>query len=136
MFIRFIPATTTCWHDFTAVLLSLHQGTASEATLISLLAARCRMVKRMQASNPQMSEYEIVSKLVSYTSKYVSTQTSVLPLPMVYLKIVLFFQFRYKLWIKLVALLNHSRFDCYSLRQRASEVAQRASEVAARCDLV
>lgn len=52
----------------------LRQGTASEATLIALLAARCKTIKRMQASNPQLSESEIFSKLVSYTSTYVSTQ--------------------------------------------------------------
>uniref|UniRef100_A0A674MV00 Aromatic-L-amino-acid decarboxylase n=1 Tax=Takifugu rubripes TaxID=31033 RepID=A0A674MV00_TAKRU len=46
------------------------QGTASEATLIALLAARCKVINRMRASNPQLSESEIFSKLVSYTSIY------------------------------------------------------------------
>lgn len=58
--------------------LSLRQGTASEATLIALLAARCKMINRMQASNPKLSEGEIFSKLVSYTSTYVSTQNAAL----------------------------------------------------------
>lgn len=56
--------------------LSLRQGTASEATLIALLAARCKVINRMRASDPQLSESEIFSKLVSYTSIYVSTQNS------------------------------------------------------------
>lgn len=45
------------------------QGTASEATLVALLAARCKKVRQIQASNPQMSEGEIFSKLVSYSSE-------------------------------------------------------------------
>uniref|UniRef100_A0A8C5DTS8 Aromatic-L-amino-acid decarboxylase n=1 Tax=Gouania willdenowi TaxID=441366 RepID=A0A8C5DTS8_GOUWI len=44
------------------------QGTASEATLMSLLAARCKAVRRIQATNSDMSEMEILSKLVAYTS--------------------------------------------------------------------
>ncbi|XP_075868600.1 aromatic-L-amino-acid decarboxylase [Nelusetta ayraudi] len=45
------------------------QGTASEATLVALLAARCKKVRQIQASSPQMSEGEIFSKLVSYSSE-------------------------------------------------------------------
>ncbi|XP_058502762.1 aromatic-L-amino-acid decarboxylase [Solea solea] len=45
------------------------QGTASEATLMSLLAARCKTIRRVQASNPQLAEGEIFSKLVAYTSE-------------------------------------------------------------------
>ncbi|XP_039662699.1 aromatic-L-amino-acid decarboxylase [Perca fluviatilis] len=45
------------------------QSTASEATLMSLLAARCKAVRRVQASNPEKSEAEILSKLVAYTSE-------------------------------------------------------------------
>uniref|UniRef100_A0A4W6EGN9 Aromatic-L-amino-acid decarboxylase n=1 Tax=Lates calcarifer TaxID=8187 RepID=A0A4W6EGN9_LATCA len=45
------------------------QGTASEATLMSLLAARCKAVRWVQASNPKKSEAEIFSKLVAYTSE-------------------------------------------------------------------
>ncbi|KAM6935289.1 aromatic-L-amino-acid decarboxylase [Lycodopsis pacificus] len=44
------------------------QGTASEATLMSLLAARCKAIRRVQATNPETSEAEIMSKLVAYTS--------------------------------------------------------------------
>uniref|UniRef100_A0A669BH62 Aromatic-L-amino-acid decarboxylase n=1 Tax=Oreochromis niloticus TaxID=8128 RepID=A0A669BH62_ORENI len=44
------------------------QGTASEATLMSLLAARCKAVRRVQAINAKKSESEILSKLVAYTS--------------------------------------------------------------------
>lgn len=45
---------------------------------MSLLAARCKAIKRIQASNPQLSEGEIFSKLVSYTSTYVSIQITAL----------------------------------------------------------
>uniref|UniRef100_A0A3Q3WFP5 Aromatic-L-amino-acid decarboxylase n=1 Tax=Mola mola TaxID=94237 RepID=A0A3Q3WFP5_MOLML len=44
-------------------------GTASEATLVALLAARCKTIRRVQASNPELSEGEIFSKLVSYASE-------------------------------------------------------------------
>ncbi|XP_076006569.1 aromatic-L-amino-acid decarboxylase [Genypterus blacodes] len=44
------------------------QGTASEATLMSILAARCKMIRLIQASNPDLSEADIYSKLVGYTS--------------------------------------------------------------------
>ncbi|XP_033983162.1 aromatic-L-amino-acid decarboxylase-like [Trematomus bernacchii] len=45
------------------------QGTASEATLVSMLAARCKAVRRIQVSNPEKSEADILSKLVAYTSE-------------------------------------------------------------------
>nr|BBI36959.1 dopa decarboxylase [Polymixia japonica] len=44
------------------------QGTASEATLVALLAARCKAVRLVQASDPKISEADIISKLVAYTS--------------------------------------------------------------------
>ncbi|XP_058256485.1 aromatic-L-amino-acid decarboxylase [Hemibagrus wyckioides] len=44
------------------------QGTASEATLVALLAARSRMVKRVQADHPELTEVHIMSKLVAYAS--------------------------------------------------------------------
>ncbi|XP_047666772.1 aromatic-L-amino-acid decarboxylase [Tachysurus fulvidraco] len=44
------------------------QGTASEATLMALLAARSRMVKRVQADHPEWTEVHIMSKLIAYTS--------------------------------------------------------------------
>ncbi|KAI4898071.1 hypothetical protein NFI96_018073 [Prochilodus magdalenae] len=43
-------------------------GTASEATLVALLAARTRMVKRILADDPNRSEADIISKLVAYSS--------------------------------------------------------------------
>lgn len=78
-FLQSLQLTSIGQHDLAAVWLdmfhlSLHQGTASEATLIALLAARCKAINRMKASNPQLSESEIFSKLVSYTSTYVSTR--------------------------------------------------------------
>ncbi|XP_066441122.1 aromatic-L-amino-acid decarboxylase isoform X1 [Eleutherodactylus coqui] len=44
------------------------QGTASEATLMALLAARTKVAKRLQAENPKLSEAEIVSRMVAYSS--------------------------------------------------------------------
>ncbi|KAL7886788.1 hypothetical protein AOLI_G00045090 [Acnodon oligacanthus] len=44
------------------------QGTASEATLVALLAARSRMVKRILSDNPERPEADIFSKLVAYSS--------------------------------------------------------------------
>ncbi|XP_060776374.1 aromatic-L-amino-acid decarboxylase [Neoarius graeffei] len=44
------------------------QGTASEATLVALLAARSRIVKRVQVDHPEWTEVHILSKLVAYTS--------------------------------------------------------------------
>uniref|UniRef100_A0A672Q1Z7 Aromatic-L-amino-acid decarboxylase n=1 Tax=Sinocyclocheilus grahami TaxID=75366 RepID=A0A672Q1Z7_SINGR len=43
-------------------------GTASEATLIALLAARSKIVKLIQADHPDRSETHIISKLVAYSS--------------------------------------------------------------------
>ncbi|CAL8260899.1 unnamed protein product [Boreogadus saida] len=45
------------------------QGTASEATLMALLAARCKAVKCVHESDPQRSEADIFSKLIAYTSE-------------------------------------------------------------------
>uniref|UniRef100_A0A8C4Z105 Aromatic-L-amino-acid decarboxylase n=1 Tax=Gadus morhua TaxID=8049 RepID=A0A8C4Z105_GADMO len=45
------------------------QGTASEATLMALLAARCKAVKCVHESDPQRSEADIISKLIAYTSE-------------------------------------------------------------------
>lgn len=51
------------------------QGTASEATLMALLAARCKAIRRVQASSPETPEAEIFSKLVAYTSEQVTSKT-------------------------------------------------------------
>uniref|UniRef100_A0A8C2Z410 Aromatic-L-amino-acid decarboxylase n=1 Tax=Cyclopterus lumpus TaxID=8103 RepID=A0A8C2Z410_CYCLU len=45
------------------------QGSASEATLMALLAARCKTLRRIRAANSELSEGEIRSKLVAYTSE-------------------------------------------------------------------
>nr|BBI36954.1 dopa decarboxylase [Etmopterus molleri] len=45
------------------------QGTASESTLVALLAARKRIVTHMQAKSPDLEEAMILSKLVAYTSE-------------------------------------------------------------------
>lgn len=44
------------------------QGSASEATLVALLAARDRAVKRARAADPRLGEGEVRAKLVAYTS--------------------------------------------------------------------
>lgn len=41
---------------------------------MSLLAARCKAIRWVLASNPEKSEAEILSKLVAYTSDQVSTK--------------------------------------------------------------
>ncbi|XP_002735383.1 aromatic-L-amino-acid decarboxylase-like [Saccoglossus kowalevskii] len=44
------------------------QGTASEATLVSLLAAKTKHIIRCKSENTEMDNYDIMSKLVAYTS--------------------------------------------------------------------
>lgn len=45
------------------------QGTASEATLIAMLAARTKMTRKVQAENPDLSENDIMGRLVAYCSE-------------------------------------------------------------------
>ncbi|XP_029445586.1 aromatic-L-amino-acid decarboxylase [Rhinatrema bivittatum] len=44
------------------------QGTASEATLMALLAAKMKTIKRLQSENPELTEASILSRLVAYCS--------------------------------------------------------------------
>ncbi|XP_074981675.1 aromatic-L-amino-acid decarboxylase isoform X2 [Caretta caretta] len=44
------------------------QGSASEATLVMLLAARTKTIRRVQSENPELTEAHIMSKLVAYAS--------------------------------------------------------------------
>lgn len=44
------------------------QGTASEATLVALLGAKAKMIDMIKKEKPEMSDSEIVAKLVGYTS--------------------------------------------------------------------
>ncbi|KAF6301598.1 dopa decarboxylase [Rhinolophus ferrumequinum] len=44
------------------------QGSASEATLMSLLAARAKVTKRLQAASPGLTEAAVLEKLVAYSS--------------------------------------------------------------------
>jgi Pyridoxal-dependent decarboxylase conserved domain len=46
------------------------QGTASEATLVSLLAARSKTIKQHVEQNPQEAD-TLLSRLVAYTSDQV-----------------------------------------------------------------
>lgn len=44
------------------------QGTASEATLVALLGAKAKAIDRVKKEHPEMSDSDIVAKLVAYTS--------------------------------------------------------------------
>ncbi|XP_045876599.1 aromatic-L-amino-acid decarboxylase isoform X1 [Meles meles] len=44
------------------------QGSASEATLMALLAARTKVVRRLQAASPGLTQGAIMEKLVAYSS--------------------------------------------------------------------
>ncbi|XP_075212793.1 aromatic-L-amino-acid decarboxylase [Lycorma delicatula] len=44
------------------------QGTASEATLVALLGAKARAIRRSKIEHPDWSDYDIISKLVAYAS--------------------------------------------------------------------
>ncbi|KAM9024759.1 fidgetin-like protein 1 [Ara ararauna] len=44
------------------------QGSASEATLISLLAARTKAIRRVQSEKPELTEADIMGRLVAYAS--------------------------------------------------------------------
>ncbi|XKL61071.1 hypothetical protein PGB90_008128 [Kerria lacca] len=45
------------------------QGTASEATLVALLGAKARIIEKIKKENPEISDNDIVSKLVAYASE-------------------------------------------------------------------
>ncbi|XP_052494639.1 aromatic-L-amino-acid decarboxylase isoform X1 [Budorcas taxicolor] len=44
------------------------QGTASEATLVALLAARTKVTQRLQAASPELTQAAVMEKLVAYAS--------------------------------------------------------------------
>lgn len=44
------------------------QGTASEATIVALLAAKARTIHNIKQENPDMVEADIVPKLIGYAS--------------------------------------------------------------------
>ena len=48
------------------------QGTASEATLVSILSAKNKKISEMKKQNSEFSENEIRSKLVMYCSEQVT----------------------------------------------------------------
>lgn len=49
------------------------QGTASEATLVAMLAARTKAMHRAQSQNGQLTPGDIFGRLVAYASDQVST---------------------------------------------------------------
>ena len=66
-FLQAIPVfTMTC----------LLQGTASEATLVGLLAARSKVLQRLKQEDPSLLEKGGISKLVCYSSDQVSVHFS------------------------------------------------------------
>ncbi|XP_059166259.1 aromatic-L-amino-acid decarboxylase-like isoform X2 [Physella acuta] len=44
------------------------QGTASEATLVALLSARTTMINKLKIENPNLTQGQILDKLIAYTS--------------------------------------------------------------------
>ncbi|KAG8139627.1 hypothetical protein E2320_002405, partial [Naja naja] len=44
------------------------QGTASEATLVAMLAARTKAIRHIQLDNENLTQGEIIGRLVAYTS--------------------------------------------------------------------
>jgi hypothetical protein len=54
--------------EFEAVLCFLLQGTASEATLVALLGAKAKALRKAKQDHPEWSEAIIISKLVGYAS--------------------------------------------------------------------
>jgi aromatic-L-amino-acid decarboxylase len=50
------------------VCVLLIQGTASEATLVALLGAKSKTVRRVKKEHPEWGESTIISKLVGYAS--------------------------------------------------------------------
>ena len=44
------------------------QGTASEATLVALLAAKTKAINRLKAQDPNIDEIAAASRLVAYAS--------------------------------------------------------------------
>uniref|UniRef100_A0A8D2JMW1 Aromatic-L-amino-acid decarboxylase n=1 Tax=Sciurus vulgaris TaxID=55149 RepID=A0A8D2JMW1_SCIVU len=47
------------------------QGSASEATLVALLAARTKVIRQLQARTPELTQAAIMEKLVAYSSDQV-----------------------------------------------------------------
>lgn len=44
------------------------QATASEATLVALFGAKARTIDRLKKDRPELTEFQIISKLVAYCS--------------------------------------------------------------------
>lgn len=57
---------------FHLAFFSWIQGSASEATLVALLAARTKMIRQLQAASPELTQAAVMEKLVAYTSDQVS----------------------------------------------------------------
>ena len=53
------------------------QGTASEATLVGLLAARSKVIKQLRATDASLTQADVMSRLVCYYSDQVRARTSV-----------------------------------------------------------
>nr|QGW62422.1 dopa decarboxylase transcript variant 27 [Homo sapiens] len=55
------------------------QGSASEATLVALLAARTKVIHRLQAASPELTQAAIMEKLVAYSSDQTAPCTGTVP---------------------------------------------------------
>lgn len=54
------------------LFFNLSQGSASEATLVALLAARTKTIRRVQSEKPELTEADVMGRLVAYASDQVS----------------------------------------------------------------
>ena len=57
--------------QITKLFLGFFQGTASEATLVGLLAARSSITSKLKENDPTIETASILDKLVAYTSDQV-----------------------------------------------------------------
>lgn len=53
------------------------QGSASEATLVALLAAKMKTIRQKIEEDPSLDQYDVMSKLVVYTSDQVYLHPSI-----------------------------------------------------------
>lgn len=68
-----------CWALKHVPAFSPVQGSASEATLVALLAARSRVTRQLQAAQPGLTDAAVLEKLVAYASDQVSVSSRAPP---------------------------------------------------------
>uniref|UniRef100_A0A8C6ZLI7 Aromatic-L-amino-acid decarboxylase n=1 Tax=Nothoprocta perdicaria TaxID=30464 RepID=A0A8C6ZLI7_NOTPE len=92
------------------------QGSASEATLVSLLAARTKTIRRVQSEKPEVTEAEIMGRLVAYASDQVSTSQKHRPGSMGSILSILINCNRENIWMHIDAAYAGSAFICPEFR--------------------